>query len=82
MIHARLMPLARTSRTVAAALIAGVTRDEAETVEARLRARPPRDQARIVGATLAALMGASVLAAQFGLPGMLAFLLAVIVLVR
>lgn len=78
-----LAPLARTGRTVAAALIAGfVRRLDAETVEARLRTLPGRAQAGIVGATLAGLFMASLFAAQFGLPGLLAFMLAVIFLVR
>lgn len=78
-----LAPLARTARTVASALIAGFRRGEdADRVEARLRMLPVRDQALIVGATLAGLFTASLLAAQFGLPGLLAFMLAVIILVR
>jgi hypothetical protein len=78
-----LVPLARTGRTVAAALIAGFRRNEdADTVEARLRELPPRLQAQIVGAVLAGLFVASLFAAQFGLPGILVFMLAVILIVR
>mgnify|MGYP005845583951 CR=1 FL=1 len=78
-----LIPLARTGRTVAAALIAGFARRlDADAVEARLRMLPAREQAPIVGATLAGLFVASLLAAQFGLPGLLVFMLAVIALIR
>ncbi|MFN6976882.1 MAG: hypothetical protein ACK4OP_02070 [Gemmobacter sp.] len=78
-----LAPVARTCRTVAAAVIAGFRRGhDAEAVEARLARLALRDQAAIVGATLAGLFTASLIAAQFGIAGILVFLLAVIILVR
>ena len=78
-----LAPLARQGRTVASAVIAAFRRSEdPETVEARLRRLPARDQALIVGGVLAGMFLTSLLAAQFGIVGVLAFVLAVIILVR
>jgi hypothetical protein len=78
-----LQPLGRACRTVAFALIAGFCRrlghDE---VAARMSRRPAREQALIVGATLAGLALTSLLFAQFGAIGMLIFLLLVIVIVN
>ena len=78
-----LEPVGRISRRVAAAVIAGVYRRMSfEEVEARLAARPAREQAVITGLTLAALGLVSFLFAQFGLVGMPLFLLLVILIVN
>ncbi|MEM9197827.1 MAG: hypothetical protein AAGD12_08230 [Pseudomonadota bacterium] len=65
---------ARLCRSVAAMLIAGVLRrlDSAE-VEARLAARPRREQITVTALVLIALFLAALLAAQGGVWGMLAF---------
>jgi predicted nucleic acid-binding protein len=77
-----LRQLGRHCVTVAAVLIARFRRGEtSEHVEARLRARPVREQVFLVGLTLGALLLAALLAAQGGLFGMAAFLLAAILLV-
>jgi hypothetical protein len=74
--------LADQCLVVAAVLIARFRRGEAaDGVEARLRARPARDRAMIVAATLGALLGASLLAAQGGVFGMAVFFGAVVLLV-
>ncbi|MFN3642193.1 MAG: hypothetical protein ACK4TB_04630 [Gemmobacter sp.] len=78
-----LAPIARVCRVVASAILAGFRRGlDADAVEARLSRLPRQDQVAIVGATLAGLFLTSVIAAQFGLPGILVFMLAVIALVR
>lgn len=70
-------------RGVAALLVArlwpGMDRDR---VEARLAARPVREQVALVGGVLAALFLVALLAAQFGWIGILVFWLAVILVVR
>ena len=72
-----------TSRRVAAALIAGVWRKRSvREVDAWIRRRPGRNQVMITGGVLAALLGLSVVAAQFGWVGMLVFWLGVIVIVN
>lgn len=77
-----LRQLGRHCLTVAAVLIARFRRGETSTnVEARLRARPLREQVVLVGLTLGALLLAALLAARGGLFGMAAFLLAAILLV-
>lgn len=78
-----LEPLARACRNVTLGLIGGVCRRLGQDdIDARLAAQPPREQALIVAATLGALFLTSLLFAQFGLIGLLVFLLAIIVLVR
>lgn len=78
-----LTALAVTSRRVASALIAGVWRRiPLEEVDSRLSRLPAREQVVIVGATLAALLAAAILAAQFGWIAMLGFWLGVIVIVN
>lgn len=72
----------RLCRTVAAALIAGVSRRPAFEVEDRLSRRPLAEQSLLVGATLAALFLVSLLFAQLGWIGMLIFLLLVVLVVR
>lgn len=72
----------RLCRTVAAALIAGLTRRDDNDVEARLARRPRGEQALIVGLTLLGLFLTSLLFAQFGWIGMLVFFLIVVLLVR
>lgn len=75
--------LGRQARTVAATLIAAVLRGrDAAQVEDRLARLPLRAQGAVVGAVLLAVFVACLLAAQFGLPGILALLLAVIIAVR
>lgn len=67
---------------VAAVLIARFRRGEtAHAVESRLRARPARDRAMLVGATLGALFLAALLSAQGGLFGMAVFFGALVLLV-
>lgn len=76
-------PAARACRTVALGVISGIYRrlghDE---IEARIAARPQREQALIVGLTLCGLALTSLLFAQFGVIGMLVFLLLVIFVVN
>lgn len=70
-----------TARNVAVTLIAGVCRwVPIEEINARICARPMRDQVLITVGVLAILAGLSLLAAQFGWIGMLVFWLAVIVI--
>lgn len=78
-----LVPAGNLCRTAASALIAGVWRRlSLEEVEARLKAQPVRDQAAIVAGVLAGLLAASLVAAQFGIVGILVFLLAVVLIVN
>jgi hypothetical protein len=80
--HNGLTRLADRARTVAAAFIARFRRGESlDTVEARLRAMSPRDQAMAVGGTLGLVFVAALLAAQGGLLGMALFFVAVILIV-
>ncbi|ULB11322.1 hypothetical protein ORIO_15675 [Cereibacter azotoformans] len=73
----------RAARRSAATLVASLWRGlSSEEVEARIAARPPRDQAAIVAGVLAALFLTSTLFAQAGVVGFLIFLLLVVVLVR
>ena len=72
----------RLCRTVAAALIAGLTRRPADQVEDRLAGRPVAEQTALVGATLAGLFLVSLLFAQLGWIGMLVFLMLVVLVVR
>ncbi|MCB6178608.1 hypothetical protein LHP98_10755 [Rhodobacter sp. Har01] len=75
--------MGRSARRVASALIAGITRrHKAEEVEAWIAALAPREQAGVVLATLAALFLLSLVFAQAGVVGMLAFLLLVILVVN
>lgn len=70
-------------RTCAVTIISGLWRRHSiKEIDARLRARPLRDQVVITAAVLAGLFLLSLLAAQFGWIGMLAFWLLVIVLVN
>ncbi len=76
-------PIEVASRNAAALLISGVARRfGVDDVRDRIEARPPREQAVIVGGTLGFLFLLSLLAAQFGWVGMLIFFLAVIVVAR
>jgi uncharacterized protein involved in cysteine biosynthesis len=78
-----LLSFGHLARTVAATLVAGLWRRmNAEQVEARLKALPARDQAGLVGGVLGLMLLCSLFAAQFGILGMLAFWLVVILLVR
>jgi hypothetical protein len=70
-------------RNVAAALIAGVWRRRSiREVRDSLAALPPREEAAVVGGVLAALFLLGVFAAQFGVIGLLAYLLAVVLIVN
>jgi hypothetical protein len=70
-------------RAGAAALIAGVYRRQSiREVHDRLSARPVAEQAAIVGGVFSILFALGALATQFGWVGVLAFWLAVIVLVN
>ncbi len=70
-------------RNAAAALVAGVWRKASVAeVRDRLAALPVRDQVAIVGGILTALLLLSLLAAQFGIVGMLVFWLTVVVIVN
>lgn len=82
--HSNLLaPVGLVARRVSAALIAGIWRGrDLADVERRLADQPLREQALIVGATLAALLCCAVLAAQFGWLAMLGFWLGVIVIVN
>ncbi|MEL6234776.1 MAG: hypothetical protein AAFR46_10235 [Pseudomonadota bacterium] len=74
---------ARLCRSVAALLIAGVMRRlDSDEVEARLAARPVREQITITALVLLALFLAALLAAQGGIWGMLAFGALVVFLAR
>ncbi|OLS52088.1 hypothetical protein [Rhodovulum sulfidophilum] len=53
-----------------------------EEIVARLEARPLREQVLIVGTVLAGLFLTSLLFAHAGIPGLLSFLLLVILLIR
>jgi len=73
----------KRARRVALAILAGVwRRHSADEIEARISARPPREQAAIVVAVLAGLFLTSVIFAHAGVIGMLVFLLLVILIVR
>lgn len=72
----------RLCRSVAAALIGGLTRRSVGEVEDRLARRPVSEQALLVGATLGALFLVSLLFAQLGWIGMLVFLMLVVLIVR
>jgi hypothetical protein len=85
---ARNQPLARfrlgtLCRNVAAALIAGLWRRRT-IVEVRdcLAAMPPREEAVVITAVLGLLFLLAVAAAQFGAIGLLAYLLAVVLIVN
>lgn len=72
---------ARLCRSVAVALIGGFVRARSHAeIEARIAARPPREQALISGLALVALFLVSLLAAQGRIWGMLAFGGAVVLL--
>jgi hypothetical protein len=77
-----LRQLGRQCVTVAAVVIARFRRGEtSDRVEARLRARPLREQVLLVGLTLGALFLTALLAAQGGLIGIAVFLLGAVLLV-
>ena len=81
--NSRLVPMGQLCRTVSATLIAGVWRRRSiEEVEGRIKALSLREQVGVVGGVLGLLLLLSVFAAQFGIPGLLAFLLAIVVLVN
>lgn len=74
--------IGRSCRTVALTFIAGVSRKTGfDHLEGRVAALPTRDQAVLVGATLAFLFGLSLFAAQFGLVGLALYLLAIVLIV-
>ena len=76
-------PMGRACRSVAIGLIGGVWRRMShEEIDARLARRPAVEQTMIVAAALVGLATASLLSAQFGVAGLLAFFLAVVALVR
>jgi hypothetical protein len=85
---ARHQPLARfrpgiLCRNVAAALIAGVWRRRTITeVRDRLAALPAREEAAVIAGVLGLLFLLAVGAAQFGVIGLLAYLLAVVLIVN
>lgn len=73
----------RRCRTVAALLISGLWIGRSfSDVEERLGALPVRQQAVVVGGTLALLFAGAFVAAQAGIVGLLVYLLAVIVVAR
>ena len=74
--------IGRSCRTVALALIAGVSRKTGfHGLETRVAALPLREQAILTGATLALILGLSLFAAQFGLVGLAFYLLAIVLIV-
>lgn len=77
-----LTPVWETSRTVSLALIAGFARKTGfHDLEERVTALPHGSQAVIVSLTLSLLLGLSLFAAQFGLIGLAAFLIGVVVII-
>ncbi|ARC88384.1 hypothetical protein [Rhodovulum sp. MB263] len=71
------------ARRVAFAIVARLWwRRPPEEIAARLAARPLSEQALIVAAVLAGLFLTSLLFAHAGIPGVLSFLLLVILLIR
>lgn len=78
-----LAALGRQSRRVACALIAAFWPGrEAAEIEERIVRQPMSRQVLVVGSALGALFFASLFAAQFGVVGMLVFLMLVIVVLR
>lgn len=78
-----LVPFGHLCRTVAATLIAGVwRRSSIEEVEARLKRSGLRAQTGIVGGVLGLMALCSLFAAQFGLIGLLTFMLLVVLIVN
>ena len=78
-----LSPLGHVCRTVSATLIAGVWRRRSiEEVEGRIKALSLRDQVGVVAGVLSLMVLLSLFAAQFGILGLLAYLLGVVVLVN
>ncbi|MEL6798674.1 MAG: hypothetical protein AAFR34_02080 [Pseudomonadota bacterium] len=70
-------------RLAASALIAGVARRySVKDVNDRLAAKPLKEQGLIVGGVMLLLFLAAILAAQFGIVGMLVYLIALIVIVN
>lgn len=70
-------------RNASAALISGVWRKTSVSeVRDRIAGLPVRDQVLVVGGVLMALLLLSLLAAQFGIVGMLVFWLAVVLVVN
>lgn len=70
-------------RIAAVALIAGVWRRHGmKETHDRIAAMPFRDQALVVSGVLAVLAGLCLLAAQFGLVGLLIFAFAVVLIVN
>ena len=81
--HSLLSPLGQACRTVSATLIAGVWRSRSiEQVETRLKRLAIREQAGVIGGVLGLMFLLSLFAAQFGIAGLLVFLLAVVALVN
>lgn len=81
--NSRLAPMGQMCRTVAATLIAGVWRRRSiEEVEGRIKTLALREQVGVVGGVLGLMLLLSLFAAQFGILGLLAFLLGVVVLVN
>jgi predicted lipid-binding transport protein (Tim44 family) len=78
-----LAPLGQLCRTVAATLIAGVwRRRSADEVEARIKRLGLREQTGVVGGVLGMMFLCSLFAAQFGVLGLLGFLLLVVLIVN
>lgn len=74
--------LALQCRTVAVALLSGCCRRFGfHEIEARVLALPPVQRTSIIGATLALMFGASMIAAQFGFLGMAIFFAGVVFLI-
>ncbi len=78
-----LKAVGRRFRTIASLLISGLWPGRSfPEVETRLGALPARQQAVIVGGTLALLVAGAFVAAQAGVVGLLGYLLVVIVVAR
>lgn len=77
------VPLANAGRNVTALMISGVARKFGiQDLRERIEKRPVLEQAVIVFATLGLLFLSCLLAAQFGIIGMLLLFLAIIVIAR
>lgn len=70
-------------RLAASALIAGVARHlSVKDVNDRIAAKTIRDQAFVLGGVILVLLLSAILAAQFGIVGMLVYFLSIIVIVN